>query len=106
MANHKATGKTAKRGSELVQRCRAAVLNALDVVEQEGKTISELLAKEFESNPIKFMELASKFCPKDIQAEITHTVNANQLTDDELASIATGSSKRASKAKDSEKQLH
>jgi len=47
MANHNATGKKSKKGPELVQRCRGAVLNALDLMESRGKTISELLADEF-----------------------------------------------------------
>lgn len=64
--------KTAKHGIELAQRSRAAVLNALGVVEKRGTLISELLANEFEANPIRFMELAAKLMPKDHTGEIDH----------------------------------
>lgn len=67
--NTKATGKKARYGEELVQRSRKSILNALDVVEKKGKLISEILAEAFIANPIKFMELASKFAPKDINVE-------------------------------------
>ena len=79
----RAQGKKSAYGPELVQRSRAAVINALDVVEKKGKLISELLAEEFEKNPIKFMELAAKFCPRDlnIDGEIRHY---DQLTDEQL----------------------
>ena len=90
MANHEATGKKAKHGRELVQRCRAAVLGALEILESKtGKKITEILAQELEANPLKFMELASKFCPKDLQVELNDiTDRAEQLSDDELADIA------------------
>lgn len=91
MANYQATGKKAKHGAELVQRARAAILNALDVLEVRGKKVSEMLADEFENNPIKFMELASKWAPKEISGEFNHVHTAKSLTDDQLADIATGS---------------
>lgn len=107
MANHKATGKKSKRGPELVQRCRAAILNALDVVEAEGETISALLAKEFKANPLKFMELASKFSPKDLTVELNdNRDSAEQFTDDELADIAAASSNRAAQTPTSKKAVH
>lgn len=74
MANHKATGKKTKKGPELAQRCRTAILNAFDAVERDGKLISEVLAQEFQANPIKFMELASKYIPKQIEAEVEKTI--------------------------------
>ena len=75
--------KTARRGAELVQRSRAAVLNSLDVLEQRGKKISELLADELEKNPIRFMELAAKFCPKEM--DVTYSAKQpQQMTDAEL----------------------
>ena len=101
MANHQATGKKAKRGPELAQRCRAAVLNAFDAFEKKGKLISEVLADEFEKNPLKFMELASKYCPRDIEATIEYTLTAAEVTDDELADIATAGGNRTSKSKGS-----
>lgn len=107
VANHNATGKKSKHGPELVQRCRAAILNALDVIEAEGETISALLAKEFKANPLKFMELASKFSPKDLNVELNdNRDSAEQFTDDELAGIAKGSSDRTAEAQTSKEAIH
>jgi hypothetical protein len=106
MANYKATGKKAGYGVELAQRTRGAILGALNVMESRGKSIADILAKELEENPIRFMELASKFIPKDIQAEITHTINASELTDSDLAHIATSSSAGITEAQESETNLH
>ena len=99
-------GKGAKHGENLVQRVRAGILNALDCVEQRGKKISEILAEEFEKNPIKFMELAIKAMPKEISGEINHVHTAKSLTDDDLADIATGSSTGASNEAPSTKAVH
>lgn len=106
MANRQATGKKAKHGAELVQRTRAAVLGAFDAVEAKGKKISDILAKELEENPIRFMELASKFIPKEIQAEVTHSMKATELTDDELADIAAGRSTGADQPQEGAEQLN
>lgn len=106
MANSNPQPKRAKKGAELVQRCRAAVLNAFDAVERDGKLISEVLAEEFKKNPIKFMELASKFAPKEISGEFTHTHTAETMTDDELAAIATGGSAGTTKAQTSPQKVH
>jgi len=106
MANHKATGKKAGYGVELAQRTRGAILGALNVMEAKGKSIADILAKELEENPMRFMELASKFIPKDIQAEITHTIHASDLTDDELAAIATGRSAGITEQTESASNLH
>ena len=91
--NITATGKGVKHGENLIQRTRAAILNAFDAVENRGKKISEILADEFIKNPIKFMELAAKAMPKEISGEINHVHTAQSLTDDQLADIATGRSK-------------
>lgn len=104
MANYKATGKKTKHGAELVQRCRAAVLNTFNAIEKEGKLISEILAEEFKSNPLRFMDMASKYCPKEIDGEITHVFDAAELTDDELKSIAARGRTRAAKAKSGKTQ--
>ena len=71
MANPNPQPKRAKKGPELAQRVRTSLLNALDVMDKRGKPISELLADELEENPIRFMELASKYCPKEVEADVT-----------------------------------
>lgn len=93
MANYKATGKKSYKGPELVQRVRAALLNALDVLDQRGKKISDILADEFEQNPLKFMDLASKYCPKDVHVHEGETALDRLLEnvpDEQLADFATG----------------
>jgi len=83
MANHNATGKKSRRGEELIQRARSAVLNAMDATENRGRRLSEILADELEKNPIKFMELASKLMPKEI--DNTHHIGGiNELSIAEL----------------------
>lgn len=80
--NHQATGKKPKRGPELVSRARYQLIKAFDLVEEKGLTVAELLARDAEENPMKFMELVSKYCPRDMaitdpdgnQFKIEHTV--------------------------------
>ena len=75
MANNRATGKKAAHGEELAQRTRKALLNTFKAVEKRGKLISEILADEFEENPIKFMELASKLIPRELNGNVNHDHN-------------------------------
>lgn len=84
MANRSANGKKAKKGTEIVQRVRAAILGAFDVVEKEGKLISELLAEEFKRDPMRFMDMAAKYCPKDVDLRVEHVTSASELTEAEL----------------------
>jgi len=90
MANPKPIPKAAKRGEELVQRTRACILNALDAVENRGKVISEVLADEFENNPIKFMELASKFMPKEVSGNVSHEHKHEHVAISEINSWLAG----------------
>lgn len=83
-ANTNPKGKGAGHGPELIQRTRKAVLNTFNAIEKKGKLISEILADEFEKNPIKFMELAAKLMPKEINGDINHTHSLETLSDDEL----------------------
>lgn len=105
--NKKATGKKPKYARDLVQRIRYALLAAMDILEAKGKPIKELLAQELEANPAKFIELASKYCPKDLNIEIDDLRNnADQFSDGELADIAAGSSNRAAETKTGKTQVH
>ncbi len=93
MSNSRATGKKAKHGENLVQRTRAAVLGAFDAIEKRGKVLSDILADEFEKNPVKFMELASKLMPKErhvsgsIEHDHTHTVEPVSAIDQRIDEI-------------------
>ena len=91
--NKHATGKKAGHGPELVQRIRAVVLGALDAVEKDGKLISEILAEKFKDDPLRFMDMASKYCPKEVAMEVSTTVlHTSEMSEVELERIATGSS--------------
>lgn len=95
MANFNATGKKPKYGHELTQRTRKIILSALDIVDgDEKKPMREILAAEAKLNPLKFMELASKFCLKDVVVDINDARDrAEELTDSELADIVAARSK-------------
>jgi len=82
-------GKQPKHAKELAQRTRAAILLGMDAVQKRGekKLMSEILADAFIENPLKFLDTASKYLPKDINMDVTHTKSAQALTDDELADI-------------------
>lgn len=84
MANKSATGKKSKRGPEIVQRVRGAILGAFDAVEKEGRLISEILAEKFKEDPMRFMDMASKYCPKDVDLHVHEATNARELTEQEL----------------------
>ncbi len=97
MANRRATGKKAG-GAEIVQYVRRVLIGAFEVAETKGLKITEILAKEIEANPLKFLEVASKYCPKEVAIDATVTHRAEELSDDQLADIASGRSTGASEA--------
>jgi len=86
-SNSGGNGKALKLGTELAQRVRGAVLNTFDTVERKGHVISDILSDAFISNPLKFLDTVSKFCPKDIAMEVTNIAQANAMTDQELADL-------------------
>jgi len=92
--NDRATGKKAKHGPELVQRIRGAVLSAFDAVEKEGKLLSQILAEKLKEDPMRFIDMVSKYCPRevamDLEANVTH--HTEELSEAELERIAAGRS--------------
>lgn len=85
--NKQATGKAVKYGSQLASRTRKAILNTFDCIEKDGRLISEILADKFKENPLKFMELAIKAMPKDLNIDNTKGNDINRYTDAELADL-------------------
>lgn len=85
--NRNSQGKTAKKGSELVQRTRAAILNAMDALDDRSKPLSQLLADAAEKQPLRFLDMAAKHCPKDVNLDVINTLKADKLSDEELADI-------------------
>jgi hypothetical protein len=93
-------GKAAKHGQELAQRTRKGILNAFDCVEtKHKKLLSEVLADAFLENPLKFLDTASKFIPKQVDIDVSHTKTANTMTDDELADIIATRARQRLEAK-------
>ena len=82
--NRQATGKAIKRGAQIAARTRGAILNAFDAVEQRGRVISEILADSFIENPLKFLDTAAKYVPKDINLTNNIKKDSKDYTDDEL----------------------
>ena len=80
-------GKQPKHGKELAQRARAGILNAFDAVERRGVKISDALADAFLADPLKFMDTASKYIPKNIDLTVQPLTSALQLTDEELLQV-------------------
>ncbi len=84
MSNPKPNPKRAKKGPEIVQRVRVAILNAFDAVEKDGRLISEILADKFKDDPLRFMDMASKYCPKDVDLYVERATDVQSLTEQEL----------------------
>jgi len=95
--NHNATGKKAGHGPELIQYVRRILLGAFEIVEKSGgQKITEILAGEAQTNPLKFLEVVSKYCPREVAMEIAGRVlHQSEMSEAELERIATGRSPRA-----------
>lgn len=102
MANKNPTPKPAKHAQHLAAKTRGAILRAFDAVDNRGKVMSECLADAFLENPIRFMDMAAKYIPKDINMEVTKTLKANQISDDDLADIVGERAKAKREALDAE----
>jgi len=76
-----------KRGKSIVNRARTAILGCFEVVNDSDKPMKEVLAEAFTDDPIKFMTMAAKYIPKDINVDIQHSMNPLQLTDEQLQEI-------------------
>ncbi|RLD66701.1 MAG: hypothetical protein DRI98_13260 [Bacteroidetes bacterium] len=71
--NPNATGKKARKAPELAARSRSILLKTLDILDKDGMPLHELLAEEAKENPIKIMDLVSKFIPKQIDGKLEHS---------------------------------
>lgn len=71
-----AKGKNAKYGAEVVQRARYILLKAMDIIEDNtGKTIPQVVAEQHVDNPLKLIELLSKFTPRERSVEVSGHVH-------------------------------
>jgi hypothetical protein len=98
-------GKVAKKGVELVQRTRAAILNSLDVLDNRNKPLSQLLADAAEQNPIKYTEMIARHIPKDVT--VNHkSLKAKDISDDELYEVLMDGGKLGEFVAKQARELH
>lgn len=104
--NKNASGKAVKYGSEMAQRIRKAILNAFDAAERDGELISDMLAVKLKENPLRFLEVAAKYTPNDVNIETTINKKANELTTEELTDLIGEHARKQREAleKEQEKQ--
>lgn len=107
MAESKKTGgRKAGTPNKFTRSVKEAFLSVYDDLQEEtGKEHGHLFSWA-KDNPTDFYRICSKMIPQQVNADINHVITANDLSDDELVNIATGSSTGASKQKNSAKQVH
>ncbi len=88
--NKQATGKKAARAPELASRARCIIIKALDILEVSNEPLPVLLANEAKENPIKIMELISKYLPKEIHGTIDHSGTIEHVALSETDRIIEG----------------
>lgn len=79
--------KRARGAADIVQRVRQAVLKAMDVLHDNGQPLHVLLAAAAQDNPLKFIEVASKYIPKDIDITVNKVIAVQGMSDSELLEI-------------------
>lgn len=63
----------------------------LEAATQAGEgSLSDYLAKQAVENPGPFMSLLGKVLPLQVIGDLHHTHSVNEMSDDDLASIAAG----------------
>jgi len=83
-----------------------------DVQEKWKECGSDVLDRVIAEQPAKFLECITRILPKQIEAEITDNRKAEDMTDDELASVIAEAAKRgrsgerAAEEADSAVKLH
>lgn len=70
---------SSKHGEQLVVRSRALWLRALGIVQERGKSPAELLADQYEANPLSFLEKMSRYLPKDLNINQQTTITLVDL---------------------------
>ena len=56
-------------GKQVAGKVRGAYLRAFAQLEAKGKPLSSIVLQQLEENPIKAMELLSKFIPRELMLE-------------------------------------
>ena len=88
--NRQATGKKAAKAPEMASRARSVIIKALDILEASDEPLPVLLAREAKENPIKIMELISKYLPKEFHGTIDHAGTIEHVALSETDRIIEG----------------
>ena len=87
IANHKPHPRTARYGAQLAGKLRKVILDSLELFDKADVPLAQLLMDEGKKHPFKYTDMAAKYIPKEITAEITTAYTASNMTDDELADV-------------------
>ena len=88
-----APGKRAKHAAELASTIRKAIMDSLADVDKGPKKVKDYLIGEFKANPLRFIEAAAKFMPKEVNQNVraniqhTHTVESVSETHSWVAGL-------------------
>ena len=85
--NHKPHPRTARYGAQLAGKLRKVILDSLELFDKEDVPLAQLLMEKGKKEPFKYTDMAAKYIPKGITAEITTAYTASNMTDDELADV-------------------
>ena len=55
-----------RHGEQLTTRLRAVLLRSMEINEERGKTLAQLVADAMLDNPMLFLEKAARYLPKDL----------------------------------------
>ena len=107
MASGKKTGgRKAGTPNRFTMSVKEAFLSVYDDLQKETGEDNGHLFNWAKENPTDFYKICAKMIPQQVNADINHVITANDLSDDELVNIATGSSAGAAKQTNSKKSVH
>jgi hypothetical protein len=55
-----------RHGEQLTTRLRAVLLRSMEINDERGKTLAQLVADAALDNPMLFLEKAARYLPKDV----------------------------------------
>ena len=55
-----------RHGEQLTTRLRAVLLRSMEIVDEKGLTLAQLVAQAAIDNPMLFLEKAARYLPKDV----------------------------------------
>ena len=96
-----------KSGSkDVAPMVRGAFKRALAQCAAEGKPLSTMIKDSLEQDFLNTMRVIASYTPKELEQTIEHRRAADELTDEELERIATGSGAAIAPEAESPQELH